>query len=261
MPDIWSPLTTKWAVNLIDSRPRVGYPEVVDSTGHHHTASNSLLGSLQQFFPGGRTVTPNYFITPDDIYGIVPENRRAYTSASAQDDGRSITYEILNSSNGPSWSFDPKTIENVKRLDADLMRRYPRIKARYALPGFWQHRNLYEWFGRSYPTACAGPSFPMSDVISGAQALYDGAADGPAAPTQRRKNVSTMFWKNATNDRKAKPDLFVLAGDGEGEAAWLEISDPALANELAAIHGNAVFLSTGTWNVWKDKYLSKVHTV
>lgn len=166
MADIWSPLTTHWAVNYEDSEPRTA---AVDSIGHHHTASPNELVSLQQFYPGGRTVTPNYFIAGKKIYGIVPENRRAYTSSDSVNDNRSITYEILNSTAGPDWAFDRDTLDSVAALDADIVRRYG-VPLRHAIPGFWEHRNLNEWFNRSYPTACAGPSFNINARIAQAAA-------------------------------------------------------------------------------------------
>ena len=174
MPDVWSKLTTKWAVNYTDSEPRTAR---VVGIGHHHTASPNELATLQLFYPGGRTVTPNYFITPTDIYGIVPENRRAYTSADKTFDNGSITYEILNSTAGPFWRFDPRTLENVKKLDADIMRRYG-VPAKHGFPGFWEHKNVYQWTGRGYSTACAGPAFFIGVIIAGSVQYYNQVAEG-----------------------------------------------------------------------------------
>lgn len=194
MSHVWSPLTTHWAVNLADSAPR---SRSIDSIGHHHTASPNELVSLQQFAPGGRTVTPNYFIAGKKIYGIVPENLRAFTSSDSINDGRSITYEILNSTAGPNWEFHRDTLETVARLDADIMRRYG-IPARHTIPGFWEHRNLWEWFGRSYPTACAGPSFRMQDRIWQAQQEFNAHGSTPKPQEEevpeRKFNQKSGRW-------------------------------------------------------------------
>ena len=163
MVNIWSPLTTHWSVTS-DSSPR--YSEI-DSIGHHHGATTSLNAALSLFQPGGKTVSPNYCVYRDQIWGIVPENRRAWTSSSEWADARSITYEIINSSGDPHWAFDPVTLNTVMRLDADIMRRYPKIPAVHGIPGFWEHRNLNEWWGISYATACAGPSFNIGAIIAG----------------------------------------------------------------------------------------------
>ncbi|MET0911416.1 MAG: N-acetylmuramoyl-L-alanine amidase, partial [Ilumatobacteraceae bacterium] len=158
---VHSALTTRFAVTS-DYSSRGGVK--VDSIGHHHAAGTSLEVALSLFQPGGRTVSPNYCIRGKDIVLVVPEEFRAWTSSDAWADARSITYEIVNSGGDPLWPFDPDTIASVIALDADISRRYG-ITPRHAIPGFWQHRNLYEWYGRSYATACAGPSFDINYII------------------------------------------------------------------------------------------------
>lgn len=158
---VHSALTTRMAVTS-DYSSRGGV--AVDSIGHHHAAGTSLEVALSLFQPGGRTVSPNYCIRGKDIVLVVPEEFRAWTSSDAWADARSITYEIVNSTGDPNWAFDPDTIASVIALDADICQRYG-IVPRHAIPGFWQHRNLYEWYGRSYATACAGPSFHIDQII------------------------------------------------------------------------------------------------
>ena len=167
---IWSPLTTNWAVNNVDSRPRTAK---VDTIIHHHVAGTNKLSALALFAPGGREVTPNYFIAGREIWGIVPEDRRAFTSGSPTDDNRAITYEILNSSGSPSWGFSQETLDTVARLDADIARRYG-VPLKHSQPGFMEHRNVYEWFGRGYATACAGPSFNIQNIIAATAAIHNG---------------------------------------------------------------------------------------
>lgn len=172
---VWSPLTTHWAVNMQDCSSRGGAK--VDTIIHHHAASSNKLATLALFAPGGREVTPNYFIVGREIWGIVPEDYRAWTSGSYEDDRRAITYEILNSANGPNWPFDPVTLDTVARLDADIARRYG-VPLRHAQPGFMEHRNVYEWFRRGYATACAGPSFNINQIINNTAALMSSGIGG-----------------------------------------------------------------------------------
>lgn len=68
----------------------------------------------------------------------------------------------------------------------------------------------------------------------------------------RRKTMATMYYVQ----RNGKT-TFALAGDGNGQAAWLETEQQDFANKLAAIHGSAVQLSPDTWDIWRSKYLSK----
>lgn len=182
---IWSPLTTNWAVNTIDSQPRTA---AIDSIIHHHTAGTNKLATLALFAPGGREVTPNYFIAGNEIWGIVPEDRRAFTSGSPYDDQRAITYEILNSSGAPGWNFSPETLDTVARLDADIASRYG-IPLQHSQPGFLEHRNLFEWFGRSYPTACAGPAFNINQIIQ-ATAANMNTNNNPAQPEEEDDEMS-----------------------------------------------------------------------
>lgn len=159
-PRQWSPLTTSWSVTT-DSSPR---HLSVDSIGHHHAASTSLGSVLAMMQPGGREVSSNYVISGKNIVGVVPETRRAWTSGDPDADSRSITYEVVNASASPDWSFYQDTVESIIALDADISEHYG-IPLRHGIPGFWEHRNLFEWFKRSYATACAGPSFNIRYII------------------------------------------------------------------------------------------------
>lgn len=63
--------------------------------------------------------------------------------------------------------------------------------------------------------------------------------------------MSTLYY---TKDKTG--NLFALAGDGAGSAAWLETRDQNLANDLAEQHGNAAFLTEASFASWKQRYLS-----
>lgn len=77
-----------------------------------------------------------------------------------------------------------------------------------------------------------------------------GGGSTPVPPARRRKSMSTLYY---TVDDKG--NLFALAGDGLGTAAWLETRDQNLANALAAQHGNAAFLSESSFASWKKRYI------
>lgn len=202
---VHSALVTRFAVTT-DSSSRGGTR--VDSIGHHHAASTSLEGTLLLFQPGGREVSPNYCIEGRNIVLVVPEEYRAWTSGSYVDDARSITYEIINSTGSPDWRFSAETLASVIALDIDISRRYG-ITPRHAVPGYWEHKNLYAWFGRSYATACAGPSFPLADIISRAIAGLAGTAGGGTTPiTNGGKN--TMYLARVVDGR-----IFLFTDNGK----------------------------------------------
>ncbi|WP_146116840.1 M15 family metallopeptidase [Microbacterium sp. MYb64] len=83
---------------------------------------------------------------------------------------------------------------------------------------------------------------------------YNGSYSGPIQDDQsaiyrRNNNMASLFYKTEGGL------LFALAGDGPNKAGWLEIVDQNLANQLAAQHGNAAYLSLATWNQWKGWYM------
>lgn len=90
---------------------------------------------------------------------------------------------------------------------------------------------------------------------------YNGTWNG-ATPTpednaiyrtiQRNNNMASLYYTTVNG-----VTTFALAGDGVGNAAWLETTDQALANALAAQHGNAAYLTQGSFNQWKGWYLGQ----
>lgn len=77
----------------------------------------------------------------------------------------------------------------------------------------------------------------------------------PTDPTiihRRNNNMASLYYTTVNGVA-----TFALAGDGVGNAAWLETTDQGLANQLAAQHGNAAFLAQGSFNQWKSWYLGQ----
>lgn len=101
-----------------------------------------------------------------------------------------------------------------------------------------------------------GNASPRSGIATDPGMFYGSTSGGgttPITPTRKKKSMSTLYILTGSS-----PALWALAGDGVGDAAWLEIGDQALANNLAAVHGSSVPLSQGTWNLWKSAYRSGV---
>ena len=48
--------------------------------------------------------------------------------------------------------------------------------------------------------------------------------------------------------------VYALAGDGTGDAAWLELTTYTFAQALARVHGGSVALSGGLFAEYKAKY-------
>jgi Peptidase family M23 len=77
----------------------------------------------------------------------------------------------------------------------------------------------------------------------------------PSTPRKVRKNVTLYYTK------KSNKNFFALAGESPGTSAnWLETADQELANQLAAQHGPAAFLTNASFESWKAAYLQDVRT-
>lgn len=105
----------------------------------------------------------------------------------------------------------------------------------------------------SHNGALADPTF-LRDAPLATPGL---TAPPPPKPVEnwipRRNNNMTSFYYAQQPDGQY---VYALAGDGRGAAAWLETYDPNFANQLAKQHGNAAQLTWGSYNTWKNRYLS-----
>lgn len=120
----------------------------------HHAATTSLENILALFQPGGRSVSANYAMGNDGTLVLaVDEDRRAWTSSSAEWDGRAVTIEVANSAIGDPWPVSNEAFHKLARLIAD-------VAARYNFPinddTILTHQELYTRYGASYATACPG---------------------------------------------------------------------------------------------------------
>lgn len=93
----------------------------------------------------------------------------------------------------------------------------------------------------------------------GVWAAVDPAPYLTAKPsTARRKNtMATLYYT-----KKDNKNVFALAGEAPGTSAnWLETSDQTFANQLAAQHGPAAYLTPASFDGWKQRYLEPVKTL
>lgn len=91
-----------------------------------------------------------------DIICNVPEEYRAWTSSSWDNDQRAITVELSNSGAGAPYMTDA-TIEAFIRLCVDLIKRYPGLGGKMNYNGRLSGNvSLHEWFAS---TSCPGSYF------------------------------------------------------------------------------------------------------
>lgn len=165
----------------------------------HHSAATNVNTVLGLMRPGGRRVSSNYVVGNDGkVYGVVPEEYRAWTSGSTTDGGRgaafdrrSITFEIINESAGGSWPVSAKAHEAVAQVVADVSKRYKFSLNRDSVLG---HRELWTRYRASYPTACPG-GLDMDWIVRRArQILGTGNTPGSISSGGGSGYVSGTEW-------------------------------------------------------------------
>ena len=97
----------------------------------HHTAVVAPVEPVANtFLKPEREASSNYVIGGDGtIVLCVPEEYRAWTSGSEENDTQAITVEVCNSTGAPEWKVSDAALEAVIGLGVDICKRY-------ALPGF-----------------------------------------------------------------------------------------------------------------------------
>jgi hypothetical protein len=217
-----SPLTN--GVQLTsDSSPR---GRAIDRFIVHHAATTSLAAILALFAPGGRTVSANYALGNDGTLILaVDEDRRAWTSSSAEWDGRAVTIECANIVAGGSWPVSDATFDKLARLIADVAQRY----------GFpinddtvLTHQELWLRYGDSYATACPGDLQRRKPELLGKAGYYrafgstagGGTTPVPVHPSKRGSKTMTTFYARIDGNNKDSNDWTIAGVDlFEDEAA------------------------------------------
>lgn len=182
----------------------------------HHAATSNLDVVLSMMRTGSREVSSNYVISnTGEIISVVPEEYRAWTSASPAWDGRAITVEVINSKTGDPWPISAKAQEALSRLIADVATRYkftPKRDGRNST--VIGHRELYTWFGESYATACPG-GINLAAVTSRAA----GIINNPEQPTVQVEE----------EDDDMKPTVHVRT---DGNTEWTR-AQPEIGKDLS----------------------------
>lgn len=121
----------------------------------HHTACVADAWTIASMFKStGRQASCNYAIGNDgSIVCVVPEEFRAWTSSSWDNDMRAITFEISDADG--DWNISDAAIEAYVKLCVDLIQRYPGLGGSYDWTGDMDGNiTLHRWFAA---TACPGP--------------------------------------------------------------------------------------------------------
>ncbi len=94
-------------------------------TPHHMAGNMSAKDCPYYHFSGDRQASANYYIGTDGtIWGGVPEEYRAWTSSSWENDNQAITIEVANSATGGNWPVSDAAFNALVRLCKDICTRY-----------------------------------------------------------------------------------------------------------------------------------------
>lgn len=170
----------------------------------HHAVSRDWRTVVDMMVSGSKEVSANYVIgNGGEIIGVVDEQDRAWTSSSSYWDGRAITFEVCNETLAPSYTISAKATEALARISADISQRYGfdlvRDGAGSSVIG---HRELYEWFGASYATACPG-GLQIDATTALANSIIDGVVP------EEDEMAKAKLWRDS--DPKSKTYGFINA--------------------------------------------------
>lgn len=100
-----------------------GNRKILKITPHHAAAVNVSLEGMGRVFQT-REASANYGIDSQGNIGMyVPEDKRAWTSSSAENDYQAVTIEISNSGAGPDWPISDKAWQSLINLCVDICKR------------------------------------------------------------------------------------------------------------------------------------------
>lgn len=147
----------------------------------HHGATTSDEVMIQMMVTGSRQVSASAVVKDGRRTGVVNEDYRPWTTASAYWDGRSMTIECANESTD-GWTISDASYESLAILLADWSIRYnfPLIRNGRNSTVFG-HKEIYTYFGDSYATACPG-GMDVDRVVRRANEIKAGTAGGGGTP-------------------------------------------------------------------------------
>ena len=181
----------------------------------HHSVTTRVQDTIATF-KSDREVSANFAIGPivtggDDIKVVltVPENRRAWTSASNLDD-RALTTEVCDKALGGNYPIS----ENAKKILSSIA-AYMHIE--YGMPldrvHILTHQEVYARGYGSYATACAGPDMQASldAIVAEAIRLITHAESELDTMTTPALVLNPSNQKVYYVDSNADPDVAVYA--------------------------------------------------
>lgn len=116
-----SPLATK---EILTNNYNTRKKAILKFTPHHTAVVGASAETIaSNFNKNGNSA--NYVIGNDGtIISCVPEEYRAWTSSSEDNDTQAITVEVCNSTGAPEWKVSDKALEALINLGVDICKRH-----------------------------------------------------------------------------------------------------------------------------------------
>lgn len=165
----------------------------------HHTNGKATTSAVMAWFHNPKSGgSANYVIDYNGTIGCnVPENYRAWTSSSGENDYQAITIELVNDGGAPNWHVADITIKRCVELCIDVCKRYGIEKINYT-GDKTGNLTMHKWFAS---TNCPGPyleaQFPaIAEAINRGLNGVDGDVNGDGK--LNAKDV-TLLMKSLVN--------------------------------------------------------------
>lgn len=212
----------------------------------HHVAGNLTVEAVGRIFQTpGRNASSNYGIGQGRVAMYVEEKNRAWTSSSAWNDNRAVTFEVANCKGAPNWEISDLDWNTMVNLCVDICQRNPGIVQKDGkTPGLWfdgtQNGSLT--FHRFYQkTSCPG-----NHIFNQARRLCDevNARLEMESMTQEKFNEMCDAWL----DTRSNMPVSAWAVEGLKEAKKAGLTDGQRPRSFATREEVAVMVSRAMKN-------------
>lgn len=213
----------------------------------HHAATTSESAVLSMMSTGSRQVSANYVVNGKSLIGVVPEEFRAWTSGSAQFDGRAITVETVNDRVGQtdmSWTISEDSYQSLAKLIADCSTRYGFPLDRDHVVG---HRELYSRWGAGYSTACPS-GINLDRLVEMAKEYQKGGTPGSDSSDLSTAQKRILILEEQVPilvQRNEDGAIFAFSGGASHIPTSVEVTAIQSMNQQLGLPVNPIKLGSG----------------
>lgn len=224
----------------------------------HHGATTDMDAIIDMETSGSKQVSSNRVAKDKRLAKIVDDGMRAWSLSSAYYDSILWSCECANESTD-GWTISAESQETLAQWVAYLAQKEGWVPNRSGDPSTWTvfgHREIYMYFGASYPTACPG-AMDLDWITARAIQILT------TTPKRKKSTMTTNFvdvstYKNGVADVGTQ---CATGGDSPGTPAnWIEYKRTMKPGERAALYsqdfGPHIPLTHDEFIAMKADYLS-----